>query len=255
MGRFLSHGFCCVLFSAAGDSGENRIMGGGNSTINSKKTMTALCAAFAILMSQTVYAQDAGGGEASSAQPQASEESLLTDNDDATPFGLSWEEESPAATSSTSTLWLFVRMFLMLTIVLGIIWLVFRLLKSGMMPGQETDTFLRKVASLPLSPGKAVHVVTLVDKAYVIGVAENSVNLIAEVGDKELVEALNLHAERQGSVPRPKNFSEVLDLFTAQHSRQKQGVPPRNTGSVFDGSDTSRILDSIKKQADRLDGE
>ncbi len=219
--------------------------------------MTALCAALVIFTTQNLCAQDTGTApEVQAAPVQASGESALTDNDDATPFGLGWEEPADAGTtSSSSTLWLFIRMFLMLAIVLGIIWLVFRLLKSGMMPGQENDPFLRRVATLPLSPGKAVHVVTLVDKAYLIGVSENSVNLIAEVNDKELVEALNLHAERQGSVPRPKNFSEVLDLFTAHRTRTAAGMPLQRTGSVFDGGSAAQVLESIKNQGSRRDGE
>ena len=96
---------------------------------------------------------------------------------------------------------------------------------------------------------------TLVDKAYLIGVSENSVNLIAEVNDKELVEALNLHAERQGSVPRPKNFSEVLDLFTAHRTRTAAGMPLQHSGSVFDGGSAAQVLESIKNQGSRRDGE
>ena len=110
--------------------------------------------------------------------------------------------------------WFFVRMILVLAVVIALIYFFFAFLKKTTGVGNVSDPYLKKVASLPLGPGKSVHVITLKDKAYIIGAGESSINLIAEVEDKELVDAMNLHApvfsDKKGSL----RFSDLLGKFS-----------------------------------------
>ena len=111
-------------------------------------------------------------------------------------------------------IWFFVRMILVLAVVIALIYFFFAFLKKTTGVGNVSDPYLKKVASLPLGPGKSVHVITLKDKAYIIGAGESSINLIAEVEDKELVDAMNLHApvfsDKKGSL----RFSDLLGKFS-----------------------------------------
>lgn len=110
---------------------------------------------------------------------------------------------------SSNTAWLFVRMILVLLIVIGCIYAVFYFVKKTTNPTNETDAFLKKVASITLSPGKSVQVVTLQNHCYILGVSDSSVQLISELDDKDLIDAMNLEADKEssGSV---KDFASLL---------------------------------------------
>ena len=110
---------------------------------------------------------------------------------------------------SSNTAWLFVRMILVLLVVIGCIYAVFYFVKKTTNPTNETDAFLKKVASITLSPGKSVQVVTLQNHCYILGVSDSSVQLISELDDKDLIDAMNLEADKEssGSV---KDFASLL---------------------------------------------
>lgn len=110
---------------------------------------------------------------------------------------------------STNTAWLFVRMILVLLVVIGCIYAVFYFVKKTTNPTNETDAFLKKVASITLSPGKSVQIVTLQNHCYILGVSDSSVQLISELDDKDLIDAMNLEADKEssGSV---KDFASLL---------------------------------------------
>lgn len=115
---------------------------------------------------------------------------------------------------SGSTVWVFFRMIFVLIVVVVCIYLVMNFMRKKMGGGiADDDTFLRKVAQVTVSPGKTVQIVTLLERAYLIGVTDNSIDLLGEINDKELVDAMNLNADRNQSVARARNFSDVLSLF------------------------------------------
>ncbi|MBO4386567.1 MAG: flagellar biosynthetic protein FliO [Treponema sp.] len=148
--------------------------------------------------------------------------------------------------SSGSGLWVFVRMILVLGLVLGLIYLLYRFLKKNSYIAGDDDKFLRRAASISLGPGKSVQIVTLIDKAYLVGVSENSINLISEIDDAELINALNLYADKTQSASKPKNFSEILDLFMPGSSK---GGAEKN---AFEDGKSERILNSLKHRTRTL---
>lgn len=128
--------------------------------------------------------------------------------------------------SSSSTFGLFFRMILVLVIIIlliyGFVWL---LRKTS---GQKTknDPYLKEVANLTFSPGKSVRVVTLKDKAYLIGVTDSNINLISEVEDKDLIDAMNLNAEEKPS-DKPKDFASLLASFTKSTTKTEDYLRKR----------------------------
>ena len=145
-----------------------------------------------------------------------------------------------------NTFLVFLRMILVLAIVLAIIWIIFKLLQKSTGGKSSEDKFLRKVSSITVSPGKSVQVVTLVDRAFLIGVADNSVNLLTEITDPELISAMNLYADKNAGSSKPKNFSEVLEIFMPK----KKGQATKK--NVFEDGAAQQILKSLKKQSDRM---
>lgn len=148
----------------------------------------------------------------------------------------------PRNTKKMSTFLVFLRMILVLIFIVICMYAVIRFMKNGLEKPESDDPFLRKVSSVSLAPGKTVQVVTLLDKAYLIGVSDSSVNLIGEVQDKELIDAMNLYADKNNSSNRPKNFNDILALFMPNSAENK---------NIFSES-ADKASELLKKQRERL---
>lgn len=131
-----------------------------------------------------------------------------------------------SSTSSASTVWLFVRMILVLALVIACIYVIVWLIRKSMRPGAENDPYLKKTASITLSPGKTVQIVTLQDKAYLLGVADSSITLISEITDKELVDAMNLNVPA-GNSKKPADFASLLASLTGSAKRTESFLKSR----------------------------
>lgn len=115
---------------------------------------------------------------------------------------------------NTSTGWLFFRMIIVLILVCAAIYFIFWLLKKKNKVGITENEYLRRAAFINIAPNKTIEVITLIDKAYLIGVTESNISLIGEITDKELIQSMNLTADKKQNVKNPVNFAEVLDMFT-----------------------------------------
>ncbi len=147
----------------------------------------------------------------------------------------------------------YVKMLLVLALVVAVIILIFRYVKkiSGLSaPLDGDDTFLRHVSGVSLGMNKSVQIVTLLDKAYILGVSDNSVNLIGEVEDKELVNAMNLWSDKRSRTAKPRSFSDVLDLFMSKGPRGGE----KSAEETFSGGRMQELVDSIHEQNMRFEG-
>lgn len=148
------------------------------------------------------YAEDVGASKA------PSESSIILQQDEAS---VKVGGADTPQSKDTSTVSVLVRLVLSLAAVCVLIYGVLYFIRRSKRFTAADDPFLKNVASLAIAPNKTVCVITLIDKAYVIGVSENSLSLIAEVNDTELIDAMNLHAAQ---VAGPKeNFSSFLHTF------------------------------------------
>ena len=128
-----------------------------------------------------------------------------------------------------STVGMIVRMIVVLIIVIGLIYGVLWFIKKKTNIVKTDDEYLRRAAYINIAPGKTVEVITLIDKAYLIGVTEDNITLLGEIHDDELIKAMNLTADKKNNTKKPANFSEVLDMFLV-----KKG----GTKSVFSDMET-----------------
>ena len=208
----------------------------------SKLRFSAFIAAF-MLCAGMIFAQS------SSSETESQTQNLTQSQIEESQFTFDGNLDAPAAPAAkpVSGFWVFVRMILVLAIVIAIIYFVFRLMKKTIEPGNDNDPFLRKVASLNIGPGKSVQVVTLVDRGFLIGVSEDSLNLLCELDDKELINAMNVHADRTSNQFKAKNFAEVLEMFIPKKSVSETTAQEKSSGSVFDSS-TQDLINSIKNR-------
>lgn len=120
-----------------------------------------------------------------------------------------------------STLGMFVRMIIVLIIVVGLIYGVLWFIKKKTNIVKTDDEYLRRAAYINIAPGKTVEVITLIDKAYLIGVTEDSITMLGEIHDEELIKAMNLTADKRNNTKKPASFSDVLDMFLVKKGSQK----------------------------------
>jgi len=138
------------------------------------------------------------------------------------------------AAVGSNTFSYFLRMVVVLALVVAAIYGVYRLMRRVSRPKQADDASVKLLASRSLGPGKAVHVLGLGSKAYLIGAADSSVSLIAELDDKEFVDALFLKAAQnppQGGAGR--DFGDLLSNLLG--SKRKNAPKRESTGDFLAG--------------------
>lgn len=176
-----------------------------------------------------------------------SENSVLSSSEvDETSITLSTSETpSSVASGGGSSFFLVVRMVVVLALVIAAIYGVLWFFRRSMRTEAGDDQFLRQVASINVAPGKSVQVVTLTDKhAFLIGVSDDSVNLISEIDDLELVQAMNLYSDKNKKTSKPRTFQDILDIF----------MPGGPRGEGVFSSSGKNAADFLEKQRDRLNG-
>ena len=146
-----------------------------------------------------------------------SEDSTLLQDD----YFSSNNETSNLNLKQPSTAWTFIKMILFLCLVVAAIYAVMWFFKKKVNNTKSDDNFLRRVSSLNIGPGKSVEIITLLDNAYILGVTDSNINVIDQIEDKELIEALNLNFDKNQNVKKPMNFADVLDIFMPNGPRNK----------------------------------
>lgn len=140
---------------------------------------------------------------------------------------------SESNTGTGSSFWLFFRMVLVLAIICLIIWLVGKFIKKKMDPGAEPDLYLKKTAQLTLAPGRTIQVVTLRDRAYVLGVSDGGISVIdkiegkeAQSADKELIDDMNLKAAENLSA-KPQDFASMISNLASSSKNTENFIKNR----------------------------
>jgi flagellar biogenesis protein FliO len=141
------------------------------------------------------------------------------------------------AAGSSSIVPYFLRMVLVLGLVIAALYGIFALLRRSARNPEPADSYLRVLASVNIAAGRSIQVVALGDKAWLVGSTESSVNLIAAIDDKEVVDALALRAAASPETPR-KDFMSMLLGSLGRKVPKKTGT---TDSSVF-----------FNKQRDRL---
>ena len=170
-------------------------------------------------------------------QTTAETQSASTITEDSITFDFDSDYNESSSTSTykgPSTAGTFIRMIVALIIVVALIYGVFWFIKKKTNIVKTDNDYLRRAAYINIAPGKTVEVITLIDKAYLIGVTEDNITLLGEIDDKELISAMNINADKKANTKKPVNFSEVLDMFLIKKGGQK---------NIF--SDTEKQVDNL----------
>lgn len=205
----------------------------GKKLVNFKKSL--LAAILFITVASLFYSQNTENPQVNSDVSVTAVEEV--DNyfaDDTTTDNSSSDYKAP------STVWTFFKMFIFLALVVAAIYFVMNFFKKKTNLSKSDDDFMRRVCTLNLAPGKSVEIVTLLEHAYILGVTDGSINLLGELDDLELIQALNLNFDKKQNVKKPMSFSDVLDIFMPNG--------PRSNTNIY--ADTESKINNLNKQRD-----
>ena len=154
--------------------------------------------------------------QANQSETPLTEESIVISDDNTTESG-----NNASTYKGPSTVGMFVRMIVVLVIVIGLIYGVLWFIKKKTNVVKTDDDYLRRAAYINIAPGKTIEVITLIDKAYLIGVTEDNITMLGEIDDKELISAMNLCADKKNNTKKPATFADVLDMFLVKKGGSK----------------------------------
>lgn len=167
-----------------------------------------LCGGFFFYNLTPVSAQSSDGEEdvASAVPGRVSEADILLDEpvDPGARAGGIIAQSGPTALTV-------LRMVLVLVLAAAAIYGVVFFFKRLSRPPSKTNPYLKVLASVPLGPGSFAAVISLGNKAWLVGGADGGVGLISEVADQELVDTMLLDESRRGADSGDfLNFSKIL---------------------------------------------
>lgn len=196
-----------------------------------------ICLLSFFLSASFIYGQDS-----SSINSNPEEITINTDSNEVNlNFG---PEETGSVSQDTgySAAGAFFKMILVLIIVILIIYGLSRLFKKFTVQSNNEDPFLRVVSEVKLAPGKTVNVITLLNKAYIIGVTDGAINVIGQVEDEELINAMNLHSDQKSKTEKPRSFAEILNIFMPGGTKDENVFNSENsTNSEFLNAQINRL--------------
>jgi flagellar protein FliO/FliZ len=204
-----------------------------------KRIALVLCAVVALGAGAVAGAQ----GRDAATQPAAGNAVGTASSVDETTLSLG-DAAAPARAAGnaagSTTLSYFLRMVFVLAIVLAAIYGVYRLMKRASRPKAADNKAVKVLATTALGPGKALHIVVVGSKAYLIGATDSSISLVSEVADKDLIDTLSLEAALAPKEAKPgADFGEMLaGLLTG---RRRAGLKPRRRDGDFLAGQRERL--------------
>lgn len=155
--------------------------------------------------------------------------------------------------SSSANIWTLVRIVLILLIVCAGIYGTVYILKKSTKTNVANDPYLKNIATLMLSTNKSVRVISIGSQAFLVGVTDQAISLISEIEDKELIDAMNLEADRNASVPSG-SFVSILTSLLPKKVRPVIQTPeaPSVSNRTQDSTSALATSDFLRKQRERI---
>ena len=157
------------------------------------------------------------------------------------------EEEGPPSPErrAPSSFWAIIRTLIALLVVAAAVYGVVYFLRKIGRPSEVRESDLKILASTHLGSNRFVHVVSLGEKAWLIGASEGGVGLIAEIDDKESIDSLLLEESRRVS----SAGAAKIDFFSIM---RRFGIGGKGTGPRSAGGAPS--ADGVRGRRERLHG-
>jgi len=149
------------------------------------------------------------------------------------------DTNSPVTRNQGASIWVVIRMILVLALAAAAIYGIVFFIKKTSKQTAASDPFLKILASSHLGFNRYVHIVSVGSKAWLLGASEGGVNLISEIDDKDVINAMLLEDSKK-IAEAPNRFPDFLSIL------RRLGTPAQNRSSSG--------VDEIRKRRERLKG-
>jgi flagellar protein FliO/FliZ len=149
------------------------------------------------------------------------------------------EDNDPGITTTTGpSVWAAIRMILILALAAAAIYGIVFLIKRTSKQTVTSDPFLKILATSHLGNNRYAHVVAVGSKAWLLGSSDGGVNLIGEIADKDIIDAMLLE-ESKKSAETPGRLPDFMSILRRMGARPQSNIPG---------------ADDIRKRRERLKG-
>ncbi|MBI9103225.1 MAG: flagellar biosynthetic protein FliO [Spirochaetales bacterium] len=146
---------------------------------------------------------------------------------------------TPGGTAVTA--WDVIRMILILAGVLILIYAIFHFMRKAGGAKYQPNNLIDLHASLGLGGDKSVHLIETGQEFFLVGAAENGVNLISKIDNKDAVDDIRFKISTSETPLEPRNFADIFSRLI------KRGDSDVNLGKSM-----SKNKDFMKEQRERL---
>jgi flagellar protein FliO/FliZ len=128
-------------------------------------------------------------------------------------------------------------MVLILALAAAAVYGVVFFIKRSSKQAVEIDPFLKILAGVHLGSNCYVHIVAVGSKAWLLGSSDGGVNLIGEIDDKDVINAMLLESSRKSAETAAGRFPDFMSIM------RKFGVSTETRTSA---------ADDIRKRRERI---
>jgi flagellar protein FliO/FliZ len=139
----------------------------------------------------------------------------------------------------------YIKIIIILGLIVLVIYLIFRFLRKALKIKDDVGDKAVILSSQSLGPGKWIQVVYITGKYLILGVTNDSVNLIMEITDPKEIERLDLQINTR-KTEEGNSFIDILSGIIKGKPKDEEGQK-----KAFDYESDS--LDFLKRQKERLD--
>lgn len=203
----------------------------------------------------TLHAQDAGvaakpeKSEAKAAEaatkPAEKKADALEDFEKQLQKELEGSPDRPATSGDQpSVFWQFARTLITLAFLLALFYGIFRLYKFRRELPQQNFSAISSIYEYPLGTNQRLQILEIAGKLMILGVSENSVQLVSEVTDKYTIDRIKLDCAEDAAQPRADFLTELSRAIKTNIADRFGKKGPMN----FAGSDGEKIADNLEAQ-------
>lgn len=145
--------------------------------------------------------------------------------------------------SSTTLLWILVRIFLILAILVGAFYYILQFLNRNRNARYPVKGEMKLLSHLPLGQGRELQIVEVSGMLFVLGVSENSINLVKEITDPMVKE--RIFTAKDAYEPPVEDFFN--QLYGAIKGKPR-GTETQQANRVDDFEEEDEKLEEIQQR-------
>jgi len=121
--------------------------------------------------------------------------------------------DNPDTPQSGPSVWAAVRMVLILALAAVAVYGIVFFIKRSSKKTVDSDPFLKILASAHLGSNRYAHVVAVGSKAWLLGSSDGGVNLVGEIDDKDVINAMLLESSKRSAENATGRFPDFLSIM------------------------------------------